>query len=258
MTLGEAIKCRSTASCESATMSTEDEIYCEGVASCSNAQISAATKVYLYGHYAAVNSVITTTSTIRAYGYYALLFATIDSVGQSTLTLKVYGADSGYGANYICRSGSSCSLNCKGGACYALDFLCMSGSTCSLPTGCSDDNSVVTTTDGITCPNVIISDSAANDEEIEQFVVDKENAKTSDKKWALYEDYIADDLSLWEMRDLAVSNEDNKVLVTDGVGDFGYLDANLHSIVGVAVMSFIVAAVCWFYIRAARESYQKL
>merc|ERR1719461_958685 len=117
ISLGEAIKCRSTASCEAATMQTDDEIYCEGVASCSNAQINAASKVYLYGHYGAVNTKISKASTIRAYGYYALLFANIDSIDQSSMSVKVYGADSGYGANYICRSGSSCSLTCKGGAC---------------------------------------------------------------------------------------------------------------------------------------------
>merc|ERR1712228_31404 len=261
MTLGESIKCRSTASCEAASMTTDDEIYCEGVASCSNAQINTASKVYLNGHYAAANTMITKTSTIRAYGYYALLYGTIDSgLDATTISVKIYGADSGFGANYICRSGSFCSLSCKGGACDSLDFLCFDGSTCSLPTGCFEDNSVLTTDAGVVCPNVLFSDSAESDAEIEQFIIDKEETKTSDKKWALYEEYIADDLSLWELRDLNIVSSEDKVLMTtsNGLSVGEYFENNMHLIIIVAVMSFMVVSVFWIYVRAKNENYQKL
>lgn len=259
LNLGEAIKCRATASCEAAMIMTDDEVYCEGVASCSNAQIMEASKVYLYGHYAAANTAITQTSTVRAYGYYALLYGSIDSSNIPSLSVKVYGADSGYGANVICRSRSVCSLTCKGGACDSLDFLCMNGATCSLPTGCMEDNSVTTTDGGITCPNVIISDSDDGDAAIEQFMVDKEETKTSDKKWSLYTDYIADDLSLWELRDLDVSLSDNEKVFMDkvSVGTVGYLK-NFHFVIVGLVMSAIIFAVFWFYVRAKNENYQKV
>ena len=118
MELGEAILCRSTASCEEATMTTDEEVYCEGVQSCANAEVNGAGKVYLYGHYAAVNTKISGVSTVRAYGYYSFLYGTLDSQDLDELQVKLYGVDAGYGANVICRSGSTCSLVCKSGIIY--------------------------------------------------------------------------------------------------------------------------------------------
>merc|ERR1712204_125390 len=105
--------------------------------------------------------------------------------------------------------------------------------SCSLPNGCLEDNSVTTTDVGITCPNVMMSSSDDEDAQIEAFMVAKEESKMEDKKWLLYAEYIADDLSLWELRDLADVSGNvlmDKVSVGVAVSN-GWKKKNLHFII---------------------------
>merc|ERR1712129_612292 len=101
----------------------------------------------------------------------------------------------------------------------------------TLPNGCLEDNYVTTTDAGITCPNVIMSSSADEDAQIEAFMVAKEESKMEDKKWSLYAEYIADDLSLWELMD--------EVSVGDVVSNGYWKKDNLHVIIVGLVMTVV-------------------
>eukprot|EP00484_Ammonia_sp_Unknown_P018212 CAMPEP_0197031732 /NCGR_PEP_ID=MMETSP1384-20130603/10642_1 /TAXON_ID=29189 /ORGANISM="Ammonia sp." /LENGTH=645 /DNA_ID=CAMNT_0042461301 /DNA_START=448 /DNA_END=2385 /DNA_ORIENTATION=+ len=152
------VQCAAKHACfQSHVVSTNEQVTCSGQESCSESQVKAtdmicsgesgchhshlvAESIRAYGAYSAAQSDIFA-SKILAYGYNALYFATIDSMGQSDLNIKMFGYAAGYGATVICRSGAKCKLTCKSNGCYETTFLCMKGSSCSVsPKGCTTDS----------------------------------------------------------------------------------------------------------------------
>lgn len=194
---------------------------------------------------------------VRGYGYYSLLYATIDSGDNNELSAKLYGVDSGYGANLICRTGATCTLTCKSGACLNLDFICMNGATCSVsPEQCLEDNSV-SSYEGITCPTWKISTSDDDDTTFNAYMDQKEIDKESDKKWSLYQSYIADDITLFASREEEEVTE-SKVLAKGGINFLNATDVTVYEYIVFALLPFILIGMCVYKKKNQKFDYQNL
>ena len=165
-------------SCKEATIQALNEIYCSGTQSCHLAIKISGDIVYAYGYSSAFQSNIYA-STVKAYGYYAISRAKIDSVNQTGMTVHSYGHYSGYGATFICRDQSECTLKCKASGCKNMDFICLNGAICSVtPNGCLSQREInIMDTDesikGIDCPNWSESDSDEMDDTYLRYIEQK-------------------------------------------------------------------------------------
>ena len=130
----------------------------------------------------------------------------------------------------------------------------MEGADCSIsPSACLSDNSVTTTDDGTTCPTWKVSTSSDDDAEFEEYMVTKDSEKESDKKWTLYSEYIADDLTLWDTRD----SETDETILSNGIMAVGNAVYSVDGYVAIAVVSVLIIVL--YYIQSKyRSNYQKI
>ena len=146
----DAVYCMATRACAEATISGK-EVLCSGDRSCEYGEIQA-NVVKSFGAYSSAYSVIDAT-TITAYGYYSMSYSDVDSVNRATLSVKLWGDYSGYGTTLVCRSGSECSLSCKGTGCMGAEMLCLYGSKCSVdPMECEPNDATDIVHGGDWCP----------------------------------------------------------------------------------------------------------
>lgn len=146
----DAVYCMATRACAEATISGK-EVLCSGDRSCEYGEIQA-NVVKAFGAYSTAYSVIDASSII-AYGFYSLSYSDVDSVNRGALNVKLWGDYSGYGTTMVCRSGSTCSLSCKGTGCMGAELLCLYGSTCTVsPVGCEPNDATDIVQSGSWCP----------------------------------------------------------------------------------------------------------
>jgi len=148
----DAVYCTATRSCSEATIVANNaDVVCSADNSCEYGEISAAA-LKSYGLRSSAFSVVDAASII-GFGSYALSYADVDSVNRASLSMRLWGDFSGYGATLVCRSGSKCVVDCKGSGCMDSELLCLYGSTCEVePAECevnSDRDQIVA---GTYCP----------------------------------------------------------------------------------------------------------
>jgi len=99
---------------------------------------------------------------VTSYGRNSLYTATIEPY-STTLTVNLYGSQSGYNADVICQSGSTCTVNCvTQTACQSLQIYCYSGATCKYD--CDGDGN-----DNFGCPSVVTGvDTGLTDPQIHE------------------------------------------------------------------------------------------
>eukprot|EP00484_Ammonia_sp_Unknown_P023605 CAMPEP_0197026958 /NCGR_PEP_ID=MMETSP1384-20130603/6958_1 /TAXON_ID=29189 /ORGANISM="Ammonia sp." /LENGTH=821 /DNA_ID=CAMNT_0042455737 /DNA_START=40 /DNA_END=2505 /DNA_ORIENTATION=+ len=159
----DSVYCDANLACKESTIKALNQVYCSSVQGCNRAVHIAANTVYAYGYSTAYQAHISA-STVKAFGYHSIAYATLDSLELAEMTVFSYGFDSGYGATFICRSDSECSLQCKTSGCKNLDFVCLTGSACTVsPKTCTLDNAGELSK-GAVCPNWRTSASAEQDE----------------------------------------------------------------------------------------------
>ena len=177
------------------------------------------------------------------------------------MSLKIYGVDSGYGANVICQSGSTCSIQCKSAGCLNLDFICLNGATCSVsPQQCVEDNSV-SDYEGVTCPTWKVSTSDDDDADFYSYMEEKEANKESDKKWTLYQEYIEDDLTLFESRESEESEMNKNKIVAIKGGNSAFINnvaSNYYEYAVFALLPFVLLGACVYRKRSISNDFQKL
>ena len=150
-----------------------DDVECFGYMGCHGARIYGTANCA--GYMGCVGAYIYSTEEVSANGELAIFWGLInapivyidgdysgesayfDSKGLSEMTVYSRGYHSGDNSAFLCQSGSTCSLICKGTGCLNMYYRCMSGATCNV--SCDEDES----TD---CPDITISLSQEDDIEI--------------------------------------------------------------------------------------------
>ena len=162
--------CDGKSSCQGTTLENMERVRCDGTRSCVNANIKNVGSVRGDGDLALTGATLENVSDIQGAGYRSLTGATIDSGSLSSMIVTVLGKSSGNNTSVICRSGSTCSVTCKGDGCEGLLYVCLSGATCNVePVECFSDNSVDFIA-GVSCPtftNALLLDLDVDDEEFE-------------------------------------------------------------------------------------------
>jgi len=136
----DAVYCTATRSCSEATIvANTADVVCSADKSCEYGEISAAS-LKSYGLRSSAFSVIDAANII-GFGSFSLSYADVDSVNRASLSVRLWGDFSGYGATLVCRSGSQCAVDCKGSGCMHSELLCLYGSTCEVePAECDVNN----------------------------------------------------------------------------------------------------------------------
>jgi len=174
ITNGKSANCEANEGCFGARITNANKVGCMGTQSCRRAVISTANSVRGYGYQSMYFTEISGSSSVRGWGYQSLTETIVDSQGLSRMTVEIY-TDS-YQSQVICRSGSTCTVSCKGTGCGGITYVCLSGATCNVsPGGCVSDNSVADI-NGETCPTFtdtlsleIFTDEADEDYEFDEF-----------------------------------------------------------------------------------------
>ena len=147
-------------------------------------------EIQVSGYYAAYQATLSAGSRITANAHYALAFATMESVPQQSITLKLSGHLTAYGATFICKADSSgCTVDCTGTACRNMDYVCLAGASCSIrPSGCVLLNGGKVA--GIECPNwltsIPLNKDYENDEVYQQIESD---IKQNEELYESFDDY---------------------------------------------------------------------
>eukprot|EP01084_Bolivina_argentea_P312313 540695_1 len=149
------IRCNGAFSCQATgSINTVSSIFCDGSNSCANGTIYADTasrlscrgpnscfygtlqpnntKLYCHGAFSCFGATISHTPHIEAYGAYSLNYAKISSqnIAGNTMTLLMYGYHAGFGAQFDCLSGHTCTIKCTGTACHMMYVNCQG--TCNI------------------------------------------------------------------------------------------------------------------------------
>ena len=121
---------------------------CQGASSCVGNKIASSAapsnSVECFGGQSCMDTEIYTSS-LRGWGPYSLMNSEIYSIDDSTFStilIDFVGYHAGYNAHVICLAGHSCSIGCRGNACYNTQVTCLGSCTISCEIN-----------DGIHCPN---------------------------------------------------------------------------------------------------------
>eukprot|EP01084_Bolivina_argentea_P015044 28137_1 len=153
---GNRIQCDGITACAQGNLHSPI-IKCSSQQSCYNSSIIADSKLYIDGAEAAAYTYITNTPYIIAYGYKSFSHSTIDSNNIPFLNIYAFGDLSGFASIIVCKSGSTCKIECESNGCRNLDLICEVGSTClTQPSRCMKKKKSGTTIKGIYCPNIEI------------------------------------------------------------------------------------------------------
>ena len=146
--------CYASESCVDTDINIPDgNVYCSAKAACKSATIRAK-EVRAGSVLSLQNAMIYGASDISISGFYALHGTIIDSDGVTNMEVNMWGNSGGNSGTIICRSGSTCSIDCQGNGCNGLTLQCLTGSICNVsPSGCtSGANSGDAKINGVDCP----------------------------------------------------------------------------------------------------------
>ena len=172
---------------------------------------------------------------VYGWGYWSLTYATIDSKDKDVY-VQLMGHLAGYGATFICRDGSTCSLECKATGCKNMDYVCLPGATCSVePSACQTGNRVKY--DGHDCPNMLQSIPGERDLENDPIYQYQEWEMEQDMK--LYE-LINRRASVDEIEEFLRFNSENVKEEIELFGDIDIIDTeesrfrfDIHVVFGI-------------------------
>eukprot|EP01084_Bolivina_argentea_P194061 332925_1 len=119
--------CRGASSCSNikhieVTNGPYNSVYCYGANSCEFSIFRKAKTVYCYGEKSCSNSLFMNVPYIEGYGAFSLYNATIYST--NSLSVNLYGEQSGFSAQLLCQSGDVCNINCAGNGCLMMYIEC--------------------------------------------------------------------------------------------------------------------------------------
>ena len=137
-----SIYCSGSGSCQHAIIeATSGGVVCHGFRGCRWAAIQSPTEIL--GHSkSSLRDANLSAPLISSMGLWGLRDSYIETNSALTyIVVKSKGVDTGLNAKFLCRSGTTCRLECEGSGCRDFEFECELGATCTVfPSACSTSN----------------------------------------------------------------------------------------------------------------------
>mmetsp|Transcript_65506 Transcript_65506/g.104331 ORF Transcript_65506/g.104331 Transcript_65506/m.104331 type:complete len:760 (+) Transcript_65506:123-2402(+) len=241
---GNNILCEGSYSCSLGDLDSASLVKCTGYGACHRAVVKAAKNVYVDGENGASEATIYAPA-VRVFASYGIAGSVIDS-NHTDLLVKLWADFAGHSGTILCRSGSTCKVDCETSGCKQLDLVCLWNSTCSVvPRECLRGRLPAKVGD-IFCPSINQSTSLQQDAILLAHIERKRQNRVHDP---LYVEHVINAMSNLHEFELHGDNQMVKQIEAQNeVNNDQRWSPHLMSwrVIAVAAAVMVVFVVCYF------------